>query len=144
MRAAYRPSDGMLDTKPTSTHASAFPPSKRRFRRSLMTSLLTSHISIPHLPPSKAARWLVKQWSALMLSVCVAGFIGIAAFTLSLTDNYTCVGGAHVARAYESPWSIATQRCSGSHENAMRDIVSINGPAPYPVGMTVIVPLSGG
>ena len=113
-----------------------------------MTSLMTSHISIPHLPPSKAAskalRWLAKQWSTLMLTVCVAGFIGIAAFALSLSDNYTCVGGEHVARAYESPWTIASQRCSGDVTHAMRDIVTINGAAPYGIGQVVIVPGSGG
>ena len=113
-----------------------------------MTSLMASHISIPHLPPSKAAskalRWLSKQWSNLLLGACVAGFAGVAAFALSLTDNYTCVGGEHVARAYESPWTIASQRCSGDVTHAMRDIVTINGAAPYDVGMVVVVPGSGG
>ena len=109
---------------------------------------MASHISIPHLPPSTAvsivARWLSKRWSNLLLAVCVAGFAGVAAFALSLTDNYTCVGGEHVARAYESPWTIASQRCSGDVTHAMRDIVPIKGAAPYGIGQVGIVAGSGG
>ena len=113
-----------------------------------MTSLMTSHISIPHLPPSKAAskalRWLAKQWSTLMLAVCVAGFLGVAMFAVSLTDNYTCVGETYTTRGDESPWTIASQRCSGDVTHAMKDIVTLNGAAPYDVGMVVVVPQSGG
>ena len=65
-------------------------------------------------------------------------------FAVSLTDNYTCSDETYTVRGGESPWSIALQRCSGSTEHAMRDILSINGAAPYDVGMVVIVPESGG
>ena len=148
MRAAHSAPGATLEVSQSSSNSTTFPPSKRLVRKGLMTSLMASHISIPHLPPSKAvskvARWLSKRWSNLLLAVCVAGFAGVAAFALSLTDNYTCVGGEHVARAYESPWTIASQRCSGDVTHAMRDIVTINGAAPYEVGMVVVVPGSGG
>ena len=65
-------------------------------------------------------------------------------FAVSLTDNYTCVGETYTTRGNESPWTIASQRCSGDVTHAMRDIVTINGAAPYDVGMVVVVPGSGG
>lgn len=79
-----------------------------------------------------------------MLAVCAASLIAIAAVALSLTDNYTCVGETYTTRGNESPWTIASQRCSGDVTHAMKDIVTLNGAAPYGVGMVVVVPQSGG
>jgi len=131
----------MPDTTTASSNPATIPPSKRLLLKGLMTSLTTPHIS---KAPSKALRWLSKQWSNLLLSACVAAFLGVTMFAVSLTDNYTCSDETYTVRGGESPWSIALQRCSGSTEHAMRDILSINGAAPYDVGMVVIVPESGG
>lgn len=89
-----------------------------------------------------------KQWSNLMLGACLVGFMSIAAFALSLSDNYTCSteGGDHILRNGQTAWSIATQRCHGSIQHAMDDIITINGgdPSAFQVGDVMIVPASGG
>ena len=152
MRAAYRASGALLDKETMSRSSTPSPPSKRPIRRNRLTPLMTTIFSPSslsffchtHLRPSKAARWLLKRWSVLLLTACVLAFVGVAAFASALTNNYTCVGGEHIASGYDSPWSIAMRWCSGNQMHARRDIVSINGPAPYPSGMAVIVPSSGG
>jgi hypothetical protein len=87
-----------------------------------------------------------KQWSNLMLAACLAGFMGLAGFALSLADNYRCAEGEHTLRNGQSAWSVASQRCSGDIRHAMRDIITINGgdPTTFRVGDTLIVPPSGG
>ena len=87
-----------------------------------------------------------KQWSNLMLGACLAGFMAVAGFALSLSDNYTCAEGEHTLRSGQSAWSVASQRCSGDVRHAMRDILTINGgdPSAFQVGDVLIVPASGG
>ena len=85
------------------------------------------------------------QWSNIMLGVCIAGFIGVAGFALSLADNYRCVEGEHVIRDGQSAWAVASQRCSGDVRHAMHDILALNGGDPiFHAGDVIIVPASGG
>ena len=80
-----------------------------------------------------------------MAIACIAGFFTIAAFALSLADNYRCVGGGeYVVRGGESAASVASSRCRGDTQHAMKDIVSLNGAAPYAIGQVLVVPDSGG
>ena len=76
---------------------------------------------------------------------CMVGFLSIAAYALSLADNYTCIEGTHTVREGDSAWSVASQRCSGDRQHAMHDILTINGGDPlYGVGQVLIIPSSGG
>ena len=66
---------------------------------------------------------------------------------MSIENNYSCVGGEHIAERGDTVWGVVSMHCTGSRQQAYDDVV-----ASHPhieawglvQGEVIVLPHSGG
>jgi len=86
-------------------------------------------------------RFVRGYWANLMLATCLFLFAGIAAFAMSVQDNYSCTPGEHVVAPGDSVYHVVSRYCSGNRMAAQHDIIKLNnGEAILHPGDVLVIP----